>query len=93
MNEELKYLDLLKGSNLSRDKSRLRKEIKGTSATDVQAYAEEQDIPYSQAYKELSTYGLGTLIFTFGVGPSYQFFKHRVWPGWPESTGRFIYRR
>ena len=39
------------------------------------------------------SYGLGTLIFTFGVGPSYQFFNHRVWPGWPESTGRFIYRR
>ena len=39
------------------------------------------------------SYGLGTLIFTFGVGPSYQFFKHRVWPGSPESTGRFIYRR
>ncbi len=39
------------------------------------------------------SYGLGTLIFTLGVGPSYQFFKHRVWSGWPESTGRFIYRR
>ena len=39
------------------------------------------------------SYGLGTLIFTFGVGPSYQFFNHRVCPGWPESTGRFIYRR
>ncbi len=39
------------------------------------------------------SYGLGTLIFTFGVGPAYQFFKHRVWAGWPESTGRFIYRR
>jgi len=39
------------------------------------------------------SYGLGTLIFTLGVGPSYQFFKHRVWSGWSESTGRFIYRR
>ena len=68
MNEELKYLDLLRGSNLSRDKSRLRKEIKGTSAKDVQAYAKEQDIPYSQAYKELSTYGLGTLIDKKGLG-------------------------
>ena len=41
----------------------------------------------------VGSYGLGTLIFAFGVGPSYQFFKHRVWAGWPESTRRFIYRR
>ena len=39
------------------------------------------------------SYGIGTIIFTFGVGPAYQFFKHRVWAGWSESTGRFIYRR
>jgi len=39
------------------------------------------------------SYGIGTLIFAFGVGPSYQFFKHQVWAGWPESTRRYVYRR
>jgi uncharacterized membrane protein YczE len=39
------------------------------------------------------SYGVGTVVFALGVGPSYQFFSHRVWPGWVELTGFGVYRR
>ena len=39
------------------------------------------------------TYGVGTVVFALGVGPSYQFFSHRLWAGWVESTGFGVYRR
>ena len=67
MNEETQlfnYLNLLKGSNLTRDRSRITKEVKGTSAKTVQEYAKQQDIPYDVALKELDegNYGLGNFV-------------------------------
>ena len=38
------------------------------------------------------SYGIGTLVFAFLVGPLLQTFRHRVWNGYPELAG-WVYRR
>lgn len=37
-------------------------------------------------------YGLGTLVFALGVGPSLQYFQRHVWAGFTEPSG-WVYRR
>ena len=36
--------------------------------------------------------GLGTVVFALAVGPALQFFRARVWAGYPELPGS-VYRR
>jgi len=37
-------------------------------------------------------FGLGTVVFALAVGPALQFFRTRVWAGYPEPAG-YVYRR
>ncbi len=37
-------------------------------------------------------FGLGTVVFALTVGPALQFFRSRVWAGYPEFPG-YVYRR
>ena len=64
MSEELEFLKLFRGANLTRDRNRITKEVKGTSAKTVEEYAKQQDIPYSVALQELQdgNYGLGNFV-------------------------------
>ena len=38
------------------------------------------------------SYGIGTLVFAFIVGPRLQVFRHHVWAGYPEPAS-WVYRR
>ena len=58
----LQSIGLNKETNINRARKKERKRLAGEVPKDVREYAEQNDIPYSQALQELKSVGVGKLI-------------------------------